>query len=501
MAKILLLGMYPILSQRYAQDERFVVYENDRFEYWVDHQQQSMVVPNTLSDLNCLDQLALIRRKLSFWEPIWNRWIGEAAQYELFRHEALLKVQNLVHQLRALNIRNAIFFSSITHHVEYALLEVACQVAGVKQIHLYGSLFGSNGRLVPMVQHQSIQDRQILGHVISTRDLKEDVLAFRDRYLSHKPPAHNEKPNRKTLSFAYAMYKIYVHGLKRSMKQGLQVVLGNKAFQVDPYLYYSPSTFRALLFQQRAALAYYKQTCQTALHVQTLLSQHNQLPIIFAHYQPEATTFPEGDQFSNHVDVVLEIRRLGYRGPILYKEHPASWLYYSDITGVSRVGMYRSISYYKQLQALGCVFVDLSFKLTKEYESTLFPITITGTIALERSLVGLKTCCAGQPWFKGAPGIGDLCSTFGSGGFFYDTKNWRFNSQDSVDWFAGKLSKRTLNNCVGIATGVVSNNPQDQQEFMQEFEQLIVSLDQHENQCFVEQEKNLEQQFVSNCYA
>ena len=46
--------------------------------------------------------------------------------------------------------------------------------------------------------------------------------------------------------------------------------------------------------------------------------------MIAAHFQPEATSFPEGENYYNHISINRKLRSLGYKEEIFYKEHPAS---------------------------------------------------------------------------------------------------------------------------------------------------------------------------------
>jgi hypothetical protein len=110
---------------------------------------------------------------------------------------------------------------------------------------------------------------------------------------------------------------------------------------------------------------------------------------------------------SNHIDVVIELRRLGYKGEIVYKEHFTSFWYTIPILGTTRVGMYRSVNYFKDLLKLGCKFINVDYKLSLDNNENnwYLPVTITGTIALERSLAGYHTIVMGYPWFKGLPGL------------------------------------------------------------------------------------------------
>ena len=71
-------------------------------------------------------------------------------------------------------------------------------------------------------------------------------------------------------------------------------------------------------------------------------------------------------------------------------------------------------------------------------------MTITGTIAIERSLLGMTTIVAGQPWYKGIPGtisIDELQSDF------INNLPPRPNDQIAIkakDFLIKKLSKNYL---------------------------------------------------------
>jgi hypothetical protein len=128
--------------------------------------------------------------------------------------------------------------------------------------------------------------------------------------------------------------------------------------------------------------------------------------MIIAHTQPEASSFPESPGLGNHIELVIRLRTLGFTGDIFYKEHPASFRYHDGFIGFSRTGLYRSESYVKQLRKLGCVLLNetIDHTISSTVQSSILVVTLTGTVALERSLCGLPTIVAGEPWFKGLPG-------------------------------------------------------------------------------------------------
>lgn len=127
------------------------------------------------------------------------------------------------------------------------------------------------------------------------------------------------------------------------------------------------------------------------------------LPIvIFAHFQPEATTFPEGMSYHNHIDVAYKLREANPNRIIMYKEHPASFLFAHEdrLTGV---GIARDSKYFEILEALGLLFVgdDIQLKFSESIEV----LTIQGTIGMERSLEGLRSFTCVTPWYGNLPGI------------------------------------------------------------------------------------------------
>jgi len=176
--------------------------------------------------------------------------------------------------------------------------------------------------------------------------------------------------------------------------------------KIDHFNHYQKNYFfqnQSQMLQQFSAMNFYK---KNIIPISKLNSRQNKVKLILAaHFQPEATTFPEGYKYGNHIDILIELRRLGYNEEFYYKEHLGSEMYLWPI-GPTKVATYRSKTYFKQLLSLNCVFLDLKLSL---YElnnkiKNLLPITITGTIAIERSLMGLHTIITGEPWYKGLPG-------------------------------------------------------------------------------------------------
>lgn len=479
MSKTLLIEPYPFLSNEYRSDNKYAIYAEKSIAYWSGDARQTVAIayPDTIpGDLD----IDAIKAKIHWTMPLWFRWMGQADRYEDFQHSCLLFVVCLAREMRGLGVKSVIFFTGVAHHIEYSLIEAACQIAGAQQIYLYPMpFFASPGRLLPVVQHASIRDREILAVKVSDKQVRDEVIAYRDNHVAAKPPQLNEKIDRVATSYGYALARVAIFSAKAIAKAVLRRNAGLAQHPIDDRKDYDAFSILRIVRHQKRALEYYLSGMLDEAAVDRLIKVDGSLPILYAHYQPEASTFPEGGDYPNHLDVVIAIRKLGYLGKILYKEHPGSWIYYSQIVGFSRVGLCRSIEYYRQLAALGCVFVPPTYKLSEARSRKLFPITVTGSIGIERSMVGLATCCAGLPWFRGAPGIYDLAGTFCEDGVFYDRHRWQFEPMEGVGWFDGALSMKTINNYPGIGTGVSSGSETDKAEFLSEFGELMRRLDNH----------------------
>ncbi len=476
MVRTLLIEPYAFLLNQYCELDGYAIYTKKTIGYWSDgvHKYSGIDYPDKLPERGDLDK---IRTKITWNMPLWSRWMGQADRHEDYRQSSLLFVIRFIQVLQELNVKSVIFFTGVAHHIEYSLIEAACQVAGAQQIYLYPMpFFTTPNRLLPLVQNESIYDRRILGAEISSKCALQEVAAYRDNHLAAKPPQLNEKIDRVATSYPYALRQVAIFGLKALAKATLRRGGNASGHPIDDRQDYDCLSMLRIVQHQKAALDYYLSTMVNEEAVDRMLEAEGPLPVLYAHYQPEASTFPEGGSYSNHLDVVIEMRSLGYTGKILYKEHPGSWIYYSRIVGFSRVGLCRSVEYYRQLISLGCIFIPPHYKWRNNHLQQLFPVTITGSVALERSLIGFATCCAGLPWLKGAPGIFDLATTFGKGGVFFDFLRWRVDPQEGMEWFAGTLSGKTIYNYPGIGTGIVSDSATEMDTFLNEFRTLMNAI-------------------------
>jgi hypothetical protein len=128
--------------------------------------------------------------------------------------------------------------------------------------------------------------------------------------------------------------------------------------------------------------------------------------------------------------------------------------------------MARNPDFYYTLRKLGCLFAPSNFRVN-DFGKV---VTLVGTVALERSLMGMSTVVLGHIWFKNMWGIFDLNSNSIN---TYDNNEIIFQAKQ---FLKNKLNFCTINNAIGVGTGTKSPNSNDWVEHRKEFQNLITSL-------------------------
>lgn len=417
-----------------------------------------------------------IIEKLRSRGPIWARWVGQADQYELLYRKALDYILHIVAGLEHLDIDSVIFHTSISHHLDSSFIEIACSEANIPQVFLYYNVICN--RLVPYLQHHSISDRQPLGINVSDYSASGDIKSFIQNKMGEGKPVNNRLIKKRELSASWAMLLL----LYRSLRRFVSFAVRRKRWRQSKFFERFPALglsehFR-LIERQKAALNYYNRHLikLNQLTINKLTGDHRPVLLLAAHFQPEATSFPEGGDFNNHSDIVYAIRNMGYSDSIIYKEHGATYTFTDPITGMTRVGGFRSVDYFKQLSKLGCFFVDPSMELSLDESLNYWylPITITGTIAVERSLAGFATIYTGHPWYKGMPGCVHLSEMMK---FLDNGTNVTRKSKEVEDeafyFIDDLLSQKSILNAPGIGSGIRLKNRDDLKVFNREFGMLL----------------------------
>lgn len=459
------------IQKKYWDNPKIVFLDNDG--WWIINEKNQRVF-HEIGDINktknnnfkysVTKDIANIRK----WGPVISRWNDDGDQFEL-------KLRNILHQsfliacdLSTLNVKSAIFGTGISHHVYPFICENACVTANIEQIFLYCDGFAS--RLIPVIQTKSISDRRVLKLNISNFNYSKSIHQMLDLKKIDKRQVFNESDKWQE-SYCYSIIYLFFVTFLGQFVNRLRKIIMNKGKLFEPYYSYRLHTFYRQIKQQKKAIWFYKNNLCDVAKI-----NDNAKLLIVAHYQPEATSFPEGGEFGNHLDIVLELRSKGYKQEIYYKEHPGSVQYIGKGVGPTRVGMARSENYYKQLLSLGCKFLPIDYYIPIK-KSNFLPITIVGTIAIERSLSGLSTIYVGEPWWKGLPGtisINDIKSLVNINLMLTDANS--DNAEKSFNFFTEMLNNNTLTNTLGIGSGVILNDQNQIDNFESEYDKLISYL-------------------------
>lgn len=440
-------------------------------------------VPEQNLSLDGVD-IPYIIASLRSWGPIWARWCGKGDQQELKLRQAQMLVLRIATGLKKLNVRCCVMHTGVSHHVDSILFEIACQMVKLPLLFLYCEVFST--RLIPMLQVGNIKKRHSLGVKISDYVYEGIINEFIANKKRELPPILNTEVTRFATTWQLAIPILLWQDIKQQLK--LLVPSRLKTHLVESNLFSFadesyPFQLTMQAFQQRIAMQYlHSKTKPAQYYLNQFASDHSPKLMIVAHYQPEATSFPEGGMWGNHIDIALELIRKGFKGDLVYKEHPASSMYLmtGGLAGSpTRVGMSRSREYYRQLEAIGCQFVNTEYKLSIDPSKCYWylPVTITGTIAIERALAGLHTVVAGQPWFKDMPGIlqmDDLVS------FAEIREEWitpDLNlARSAFDFLTEILDKKTINNAPGIGSAIIKTDKESIEAFTKEFSAALQGL-------------------------
>lgn len=401
--------------------------------------------------------------------PTLTRWVDPHHSFELILRQLTFESLVLAEAIQARGIVSVLFHTSSSHHIDSLVCETACILIGVPQVHLYFESI--TRRLLPLRQSFGVSDRHPLGALISTyvADQDIDAISLQATRVRQNPLLHPVEAR----SVAWA--QVLSQAMRRSMRswfwrtsrvEVLERTRVGEQLSVVNRQVAARTELQSLIISQRIYATRLLQGATT----------EKPLVVLFAHLQPEAATYPEGGALNNHVDLVVALRANGYSEPILYREHPRMWLL-SERGWMSRGGLFRSRHFYRLLLSLGVVFIDPGE--CPAFSPTILPLTMTGSIAVERALCGLPSVVSGYPWYGTLPGVMPL-RLLKSGESARQEIDPNLSGGDAArQRLATLLNGHTLVNFPGIGSGERLYDSKRHAEFVEEFENLIEALVQH----------------------
>ncbi|MBD1141580.1 hypothetical protein IDH31_00330, partial [Pelagibacterales bacterium SAG-MED32] len=390
--KILIPFPNKIISKTF-KNEKEIYFFNGLYFYSADKISFSRKLPpyikNKIKLTKKIERVELIE-KLDFNYPIFKRWGHLDSNLKIDYDLYIYKINEISRILKETGIEKVIFFTSVPHHIDTVVFNIACEKALIEKFFLYHNPILNT--VLVRKETTNYEDSKYLRFENPFIYQTEHLL---DKVVQNKILGKQKEGDQNNSPTKWWKMNIYTSLLFHFVSRIKKFI--NLKFEKD-YNYYS---IYKMIKNQKEYLRLYESNMLSEKSFFTQTSKEQPELLIAAHFQPEATTFPEGCEYSNHISIVKKIRQLGYKRKIYYKEHFASKRYSDSIIGLTRVGLERDKFYYETLKDLGCVFLDYNFNLSleKKFNEIILPVTITGSIAFERSLMGYKTIISGKPWY------------------------------------------------------------------------------------------------------
>jgi hypothetical protein len=441
------------------------------------NQSTSFCVSNNFEKLPQELNISDLRKSLNFWNPIIERWCGNLNQYQLIKDKIMLDVCAFASAIKKYDIKNVVFHTGVPHHIDSLTVSLACEAMSVNQIFLYSNVVDSS--LIPLLQTGDISTRNIAKHIKTKNKTQEVFLKnFLDNIFEKKKPYDFNEIKKIYKSFSFSIFALIRQKIKfflRIWLCSLGLLSRNLCTEKKVFDDYSFLSYIRMLYAQKKFIKIYK---KKSANTQVIHTNEVRL-VIFSSLQPEASSFPEGLYFSSFIDVCLALRSKGYKKKILYKEHYGNLAFYNPIVGVSRTGLFRNSEYLNTLEAIGCEFISESFSniLNINSAKNYLPVTISGTIAFERSLLGLRTLVFGRPWFSEMPGLVKFSEVESLSEI---NKKWTepdmLLANSAQRWVLRVLKNYKLINVLGIGSGREKFDEKSRKLFLVQFHSLLKQL-------------------------
>lgn len=162
-------------------------------------------------------------------------------------------------------------------------------------------------------------------------------------------------------------------------------------------IFYSLKNLRSVL-QTYKLKKFYKSLISTDLPDKNYV-------LVLGPYQPEATTLPNAQGMADTRLMIAHLRsKLPNSVAIIYKEHPAAFLY-SNVTYPATIDDHRSKSFYLQIAELGVFIADYRTNVGELCKKSLFVAGINGTFGIEMALKKKPVFMYSEAWYGKLPGV------------------------------------------------------------------------------------------------
>ena len=486
-----LFAPHQILVDAFCNVRTIHIYKQSGLQNWT-HNNETVKQFQFMGDPETSARLSFVLDRLRSSEPIFSRHYENLANLEKAYREIAVTVLSLANDLERNNIAVVVFPTMSSHHIDSLIMEIACQVNQIPQVFQYIPVVAN--RCIPIVQKMKIEDRRLLSNLYNAQFSPSwSPTVNLDNF---RAPSIGSTLEGKS-SYNQAILSILVYAIRTTVRKFRKTywknILGfrnSESLRISRELTRSrniQSSLKPISFLQDIKLINIHKKSLKLLdrfvdndftYIKQLL-QNDQAPAnpliaIAANYQPEATTFPEAGDIYNFIELVIYMRSLGIVGPILYKEHPAT-RFFAVGHRSTRCGVARSVYYYSALKSMGVYFLDSGFDLSTT--ESVIPLTLNGSIAIERSLRGLPTIVTGSPWFEGMPGTFSLTNLINSPTKFRLIKSE--GTAYSASEFINDIMKFSIT-IEPILYGIKISDQKKIEIFIKEYQDFLLSLQELE---------------------
>lgn len=410
--KTLLFYPQEKIKNNFKNNKNIIFFDNFGFYFYKNKKKLRIKDQDGFS---LLKKISLLKKKnikyfiklIRNWGPIFSRDFDQLQYHELNLRLLLGRLLFILYMLEKLQVKSCIMFTALPHHIKSLIFDLALRELNVKTVYLQNSrglIYNNEDQAVPILSTSKFMQKDILNLKISDFKFNDSI----DKYIG----IINKKYNKNSsifFKYPHVLEKFYSKNFFLSCLISffyyLYDYIKNRSFRkVDTFITnnnYKISTHIHMLNQQRKAINFYNKNKTKFRDI-----RKKKYILIAANYQPEASSYPMAEDDYNHIDFISELSLRIKKYSILYKEHYDSFYYYLDLIRNTKVGVFRSEDYYKQIKKIGCKILCEETNINnKWFLNNTIPVTIGGSISIERSLLGYKSVSMGSPWYKGMPGV------------------------------------------------------------------------------------------------
>ncbi|MDB4623036.1 hypothetical protein OAE36_00045 [bacterium] len=378
----------------------------------------------------------------------------------------------------------AIFLTASPHHLSSIILDIACCMAKVDRVFLYPVVFSR--RVLPVVKTGTYQNSsyKYYNDFLTNHESFHDLVIFKERSKKRLSPKTNQSIKSSPQDFISSFFKLSIRYKKQKLLNLIPLSLlriinkniPSKINEIVPQRilnnHYKISIISRILAVANQAI--YNRKLHKTIKKNTTganISINSKVTLcIFPGIEPEATTAPEGGTYDSIASLAIELRKKFPNIAILYKEHPnvQSLILENEL---SMAGYYRNRKFLRLISELKIYPVSNEYLDLISKETSVLAVTLTGTIAIERSLSGLQTIVAGIPYYGlGLPGVIPLSSIENID--LLSSQDNKNISDNALNYLSSLLKSKCIDNPFGIGSGII-NTPS--KSFIKEYLNLLNS--------------------------